>query len=134
MKYPPSWKIWKPGAPEARIASCEDNLTIVAFSPNLFEYPLDRIQQINVDVSDPERLRGTIYEGSRSVDDYLTKNQAILQNSPKVKETTMDGEKLIWLEGRWLLAFHNGSVFEFRVSNTVNDTTLNYFLGTFKFR
>jgi hypothetical protein len=67
-----------------------------------------------------------------SVDDYIAKNPLIIQNSPKIKETTIDGEKLVWLEGQRLLSFHNGSIFEISIYN-VDDTTINNFIKTFKF-
>ncbi|MDO8561249.1 MAG: hypothetical protein Q7S05_00275 [bacterium] len=128
VKYPPTWKVWKPGAPEARLASCSENLVITSFSPNLPEY----VSQINIEVTDQERLRGTVHEGSKSIDDYLARQPLILQYSPKVKETMVNDERLIWLEGNRLLAFHNSSLFEFRIYN-VDSATLNNFISTFKF-
>lgn len=130
VKYPPDWKVWKPSAPEARSATCDEGLPIIAFSPNIYNFPNQL--QINIDVSDQERLRGTIYEGSKSLGDYFAKNPEILKARPIVKETTIDGERLVWLKDHSLLSFHNGSIFEFRAYN-LDDATLNKFLKTFKF-
>jgi hypothetical protein len=129
VKYPSNWKVWKPGAPEIREATCEENLSIISFSQN----PDTNQPQIIIDVSDPFRLKGTIYEGVKSLDEYFSRSPTILQARPIVKESTLDGEKLVWHSDGSLTAFHNGSIFEFRRSNNVDDETMARFLSTFKF-
>jgi len=129
VKYPSDWNVWKPGAPEARKATCEENLPIISFSQN----PDTNQPQIIIDVSDPFRLKGTIYEGVKSLDEYFSRSPTILQSRPIVKESTLDGEKLVWHSDGSLTAFHNGSIFEFRRSNNVDNEVMERFLSTLIF-
>lgn len=130
VKYPSDWRVWTPGAGEARSATCEENLAVIIFSPNIYGSP--NASQINIDVSDKARLDGTIYAGATSIEDYFARNPSILQARPKIKETTINGEKLIWLKDNTMLVFHDSSLFEIRAIN-IDDATLNNFLSTFKF-
>jgi hypothetical protein len=128
VKYPFGWEVWKSGAPEARKATCEENLSIISFSPNLFTNQ----PQISIDVSDGERLKGTIYEGVKSLDDYFSRSPAILQARPIIEESVLDGEKLVWHKDGSLTAFHNNSIFEF-YRKDVDDWMMEKFFSTFKF-
>jgi hypothetical protein len=121
VQYPPNWKVWRPGAPEVRPATCAENLPVIAFSPDIYDYGTDH-KQI------------TIYTVVRanSLQDYFDESPEILRHSSVLKETTLDKEKLIWLEGGWLLSYHNGYIFDFRVEN-IDDSTLNKFFQTFRF-
>ncbi len=127
IKYPLDWKVWLPGAPEARLANCGENLSLIAFSPNIYIYP-DQ-QQINIDVYDKNRLKGTIWEGINSLDDYLKKTPVKIK-----KETIIDGKRLIWRDttDNQLIAFYNGSLYYFSFYN-IDDSILDKFLKTFKF-
>ncbi|MBU4338962.1 hypothetical protein KKB43_04785 [Patescibacteria group bacterium] len=127
IKYPLDWKVWQPGAPEARLANCNENLSLVAFSPNIYAYP-DQ-QQINIDVYDQDRLEGTVWEGITSLDDYLKITSVKIK-----KETVIDGERLVWREtaDNQLIAFHNGSIYYFSVYN-IDNSLLDQILSTFKF-
>lgn len=131
LKYPVDWKVYKPGAPEARIADCSENLDIIAFSPDIFK-DLSIVQQFTIDVSDPKRLEGTIYAGAKSLNDYFSKNPLILQTYPIVKETKIDGERMVMLkDGRFNL-FHNNILFDIRTSN-LTDSIIDELFSTFKF-
>jgi len=102
VKYPQTWKTWKPGQGEATEASCESGSGIITFSPNIFS---SLPEVISIDVSNPERLSGTIYKGINSLDEYFNRNPEILKSYPKIKETLLSGEKLVWLNGGSSFAF-----------------------------
>jgi hypothetical protein len=121
VQYPQNWKVWRPGAPEARPATCDENLPILAFSPDMYDYGSSH-KQFTID---------TLVQAA-SLQDFFNKNPEILRHSRILKETTLDKEKLIWLERGWLLSFHDGHIFSFRIEN-VSDSTLNKFLQTFRF-
>lgn len=128
-KYPSDWKVWTSGVGDARLATCEESLDVIIFSPNIYA---NQASQINIDVSDKARMDGTIYAGATSIDDYFARNPSILQARPKIKETTINGEKLVWLKDNTMLVFHKGSLFEFRAQNVNEEILLNFF-SSFKF-
>lgn len=127
VKYPLGWKVWLSGAPEARLANCDENLSLIAFSPNIYTYS-DQ-QQINIDVYDQDRSRGTVWEGITSLNDYLNKKAVKIK-----KETTIDGERLIWVDASdsQLITFNDRLIYNFNFNN-IDDSTLDRFLNTFKF-
>jgi len=127
VKYPLDWKVWLPGAPEARLADCDENLSLIAFSPNIHAYS-DQ-QQINIDVYDPDRSKRTELDGVTSLDDYLNRKSVKIK-----KETTIDGERLIWADtaDSQLITFYGRSIYNFSFYN-IDNSTLDKFLNTFKF-
>ena len=130
VRYPPEWKVWKTGAGEALPARCEENLALLTLSSNFLGTPGQ--PQISIDVSDPARLKSTIYKGTVSLDDYFNKNPAVLKYNRVVRETEIGGERALWLEGPWLVTFHDDSIFEFHVNN-VDAATLQRMLDSFRF-
>ncbi len=131
IKYPADWKVWKPGAPEARLASCDENLHIIAFSPDFFGVPIEKIQRFDIYVSDQEDLKETIYKDIKSLDEFFSRNPNLL-SIPIVKEVNVDREKALQRKDSKLFLFHNHSIFEFSFNN-INESELNKFLSTFKF-
>jgi len=127
-KYPATWKVWEPGSGTFMPASCDSNLSLISFSvgssltnPN-----------INIEARDQNALVGTVFQGSKSVDDYLSRNPLIVGGNPVVKNSTINGEKLVWLDHNYMYTFHNGTAYIFSVYG-VDQTTLNQFVSTFKF-
>lgn len=126
LKYPENWKVWEQGSGTLIPASCADNHNLNIFSPDKSHLSL------NVDVMDSEQLKGGVFEGIKSIDEMFSKNPQIAGGNPIVKNSIIDGEKLVWLKNRYLYAFHNGSIFRFETYNITSDT-LNQILSTFKF-
>lgn len=129
VKYPSTWKVWKTGAPEARLASCDENLASYSFAEDLFGMPLKN--QINLMVFTRDNQVKEFWQGINSLDDYIKRMSAWKVQ----KETIISGERLIWLEYNQelqLVSYHNSAIYEFNISS-MNSTTLDKFLASFKF-
>ncbi len=131
IKYPSDWNIYKAGAPGTKIAKCSDNLEIFTFSPNIYEDP-SIVRQITIDVSDQVRLAGTIYAGAKSLNEYFSKNPAILKNYPIIGDTTLNGERMVILRDGRINIFHNNIFFDIRSVN-LSELQISQFLSTLKF-
>ena len=132
VKYPSDWKIYKPGAPEARPASCDEGLITIALSPDIYQSKA----RLNISVLDKNELQQGVYKGSRSLDDIFSKNPDILKAWSIEKETVLDSERMVWLKlsgQRTIYVFHNDSLFEFNIYNNMDQLTIDKLLSTFKF-
>ncbi|OGE78301.1 MAG: hypothetical protein A2751_04080 [Candidatus Doudnabacteria bacterium RIFCSPHIGHO2_01_FULL_46_14] len=124
VKYPPNWKVWRVGAPEASVSSCEVGLRTAGFSPNLLELSLETIQQINVDVDS---------ETVKTIEDYRAKHPEFFYFNEITRESTIDGQKLYWFGERLAITFYDGKMFRFSMIQNIDESTLNLFFSTFKF-
>ena len=119
LTHPADWKVWTRGEGEARAATCGENLASYSFAKDIFG--VEPKDQINL----------MVYSDNQSLDEYVKSLPAWKVQ----KETTIDGERLIWLEynQQWqLVAHHNSIRYEFRVYE-VENVILDEFLASFKF-
>lgn len=127
--YQTDWEVWTRGTGEARSATCSENLASYFFAKDLFGIPFQN--QINIMVSTRENQVNEYWQGINSLDDYI-KRMSVWKVK---KETTIDGERLVWLEYKQelqLAAYHNSAIYEFAIY-TVDSTTLDKFLASFEF-
>jgi hypothetical protein len=129
IEYPLTWTAWAPGPPEARPATCDEDMIAIFWGPDIYStlYPV----QLNLYIYDQRTARGTAYEGKKSLDDYLSSDVA--KGKRIVRETlTPDGERLLWFEENQLLSFHDGVFYEFR-AHGIDAAFLIDIMTTFRF-
>lgn len=140
VNYPADWKIFLgSGGPSAMepVSGCEGQNIVVFASQDIFG-PLSQasaLKFLEIDISDQERLNETIYKGSETLDEYFGKNPLILKNNPIIKESTINGERAVWLSdfpSPWIMFFHNDSFFWVKGKN-ISPELLDDFLSNFKF-
>jgi len=127
IKYPSNWNVYKPSHGETKQSSCEEGSAIISLSFNLYD---TSAPNLTIDVSDPIRLKGTIYEGSTSLEDYFTRNSSLPRGI--IYKTGLDREPLVWTGNGNFLSFHDGSVFIFRFRN-IGDIQQGEILSSFRF-
>jgi len=126
LKYPTNWRVWEQGSGTLIPASCDKGDSLTVFSPDQSQLSFE------IDVTNSERMKGGVFEGIRSVDEIFSRNPVIIEGNPILKDSLIDGEKLVRLENRYLYAFHNGAIFRFG-SYDITTETLEQILSTFKF-
>jgi hypothetical protein len=93
-------------------------------------------KSFGINTSTQKDLKGTIYEGSDSLDSYYSKNTAFLNLRTKIKSTEINGERVDWFKEKddkisvWL--FHNNTLYEIR-TNINNQQLIESIMKTFSF-
>lgn len=137
ISYLSDWKMYQGayGPPSSVLLSkCDGNDDVVFASGDMWIKP-PGVKYFDIEISNQERLDETIYKGSKTLDEYFIKNPLILKTSPIVKETTINGERVVWLNdlpSPYFMFFHNGILFKIDGYN-LNPELFNDFLSTFKF-
>ncbi len=130
VRYPSTWKVWQPASGGYLPASCDDNLFQFVFS--IGGYAKD--SYLEIDVENPETLKGTFAEGIKSLDDYFAISPMWKKIYERGKILVLDGEKAVLLDDRQLEVFHDGSLFTFWLGARSEDRALvDMILSTFKF-
>ncbi len=131
FKYPQEWQVFKPGLGEAGPADCTDGDTrLFLFAKSISDFNTNFLA---VEVKSPEYM-AAFYPNIKNLEDALQKNSTLApahSTNSIVAELTLDGERLVQFTNDDFWAFHDGTLYEFRMAGDL--PLVRQILSTFKF-
>lgn len=94
-------------------------------------------KKFSIEVSTQDNLKGTIFKGVTSLEEYYARNDNFLTHRVKIKSTTIQDDRADWFEEKndnfvTVCFFHDNILYEIR-TDIQNMNLLETILNTFKF-
>lgn len=149
FKYPKEWYFYNSDESYSKYSPIiikEGNNCVsgVIVSSDILHIPSKKNKfnlQFSVAKESQDRLLGTIYEGSQSLDEYFSKvTPKFLELHTIINKNYIDEEEALWLKQKnidntfFIWIFHNNSLFKISIKGHIsNPDLLDAIISTFKF-